>query len=200
MNKETNLKNDVSDIDKKIENLYDEEDCDEDLKEINNLIKFDGNTDFNKVFENRISFLINSEGDNDFFDFISTNDKTILEFILNYIKTESEIKNTILSKKNKGIEQNAANSKNDKKNLCKNRIRSSTNKKRRPSTNMKRTSTNTKRRSSKARKRSVSKISVSLATRERMFGDINQSKISNTNERRINKKNEGKINDKGRKE
>lgn len=190
-NKENYLKNYVSDIDKKIESLYDEEDSDEDLKKLINLIKLDGNTDFNKAFENRISYLINSENDNNFFDFISTNDETILEFILNYIKTELEIKNAILSKKNKGIEQNYVNRKNDKKSLCKIRIRSATNTKRITSTNM-------KRRSSNARTRSASKIRVLLSTRERMFGDKNQSKISNKNERRINKKNEGKINDKER--
>ena len=190
-NKENYLKNYVSDIDKKIESLYDEEDSDEDLKKLINLIKLDGNTDFNKAFENRISYLINSENDNNFFDFISTNDETILEFILNYIKTELEIQNAILSKKNKGIEQNYVNRKNDKKSLCKIRIRSATNTKRITSTNM-------KRRSSNARTRSASKIRVLLSTRERMFGDKNQSKISNKNERRINKKNEGKINDKER--
>lgn len=93
--KENFFKNDVFDIDKKIESLYEEGDSDEDLKNLINLIKLDENTAFNKAFENRKSYLINSEVDNKFFDFISTNDKTILEFILNYIKTESEIKNAI---------------------------------------------------------------------------------------------------------
>ena len=54
-----------------------------------NLIKIDDDTDYKKIFENNIFYLINKNKDDYIFDFKKQKGVSILNFILNNISTEN---------------------------------------------------------------------------------------------------------------
>ena len=79
-------------IENKINDSYksnDDKNEDEELNNLMNLIKIDDDTDYKKIFENNIFYLINKNKDDYIFDFKKQKGVSILNFILNNISTEN---------------------------------------------------------------------------------------------------------------
>ena len=81
--KDENIKNFISDIEDKIDILYDSEEnySDEELMKFIDLVKLDDNAGFYRTFENIISNLINQDENNNFFEFINQRSLNILDYI-----------------------------------------------------------------------------------------------------------------------
>ena len=105
--KDENIKNFISDIEDKIDILYDSEEnySDEELMKFIDLVKLDDNAGFYRTFENIISNLINQDENNNFFEFINQRSLNILDYIFFYINKEN-IKITNTSKKTKDNKEN----------------------------------------------------------------------------------------------
>ena len=100
--KEVTLKNYLNEVNSQIESIY-EEDMDKDeLKELIELIKLDYDNDFCESFKNQIYNLIKSDEYQNFFDFKSKDDISIINYIYNYAKIRKTlIQEEIKKKENK---------------------------------------------------------------------------------------------------